>query len=952
MTSLRFVGDLPMWLGLLLAMIVAVLSWRYYRRESFDLPHRLRWFLPLLRSLAFFLGVMVLTGPVLHHRTIIGELGRVQVYLDTSNSMTMQDRHMSPGRKLLVAEQLGWLSPGKVDATLLKLADELSDARREFVKQTSSDNNTNVGRALLPVEEVEGTGKSARPTGNPTAANVQKAAQAFLDRLKSMQSRLPQSVAEQFTTELLPPLETFAASNLAESDATVSPPIALAKVCELIEASIHEAFHEAVAEIIESGDESIRSALTLFDETPRWRRTELGLTDSAADILASLREVHDVDVLMLNGDQAVVQNIASTDSDSPAQNAILPIAEARSNSTEVAFANLTDLSTGIVSSQKGISKTNDAESSTTPPQTAVVLFTDGQHNAGPSPLQTARVLGGQGVAFYCISVGATQQAADLAVIGLEHPQVVFQKDRVRGAMIIRDQMPAGKSFVAQISHADEVLWQEQLMTQNSVERHVEFEFAIDELVERMGAQFASDVEQHALPLAFQASIVPLPEESETSNNQRTIRLAAITESYKVLLIDGRSRWETRYLRNVYERDEQWRVNTVIAGPGTDNATLLRGDQDGQFPADRDALFEYDMIIFGEVSPELLTEAEFTWIREFVEIRGGGMVFIDGQRGRLRELTEQNLATLLPVDWLPEVIASKPTALQLSDKGATESALRLAVDDQQNRRFWLELPAPHTLSVVEALPGAEVLVEVDAAGRQLPAMVTRPFGAGRVLYMAFDETWRWRYKVADTWHQRVWNQLARYVMPRPFAVSDEYASLDSGPVSYDFGDSVDIRVRLMGLDGKPSSNATADALVWKDGRIISTISLDPDTDVPGIYRGLSPALPEGEYEVSLRASGYSESVLKARTQFVVLPPESGEMSQTAANEDLLKQMATASGGAFLREEEMGKLAALLSPLSNGRVVESDTLIWQSYWWFAAIVTLMTLEWMLRKRAGLL
>jgi hypothetical protein len=85
---------------------------------------------------------------------------------------------------------------------------------------------------------------------------------------------------------------------------------------------------------------------------------------------------------------------------------------------------------------------------------------------------------------------------------------------------------------------------------------------------------------------------------------------------------------------------------------------------------------------------------------------------------------------------------------------------------------------------------------------------------------------------------------------------------------------------------------------------------------------------------------------------VLPPESGEMTQTSANETLLKQIAAASGGDYLREEELFRLPELLSPLSSGRVVESDTQIWQSYWWFAAIVILLTVEWVLRKRAGLL
>ena len=65
------------------------------------------------------------------------------------------------------------------------------------------------------------------------------------------------------------------------------------------------------------------------------------------------------------------------------------------------------------------------------------------------------------------------------------------------------------------------------------------------------------------------------------------------------------------------------------------------------------------------------------------------------------------------------------------------------------------------------------------------------------------------------------------MPRPFAVSGEYLSVDTGAISYDPGDTVAVRIRLLGLDGKPSSAAIADALVWKDGKVVSTISLKPD-----------------------------------------------------------------------------------------------------------------------------
>jgi len=938
MTHLRFVGDLSLWLGLLLALIVGVLSWRYYRRESFDLPHRLRWVLPLLRSAAFFLGIMVLTGPVLHHRDVIGELGRVKIYVDASQSMGLTDQHVSPGRKLLIAQQQGWLEKGRVDGQQLLVADDLADTRLDTL-------------AGLQQENIDATA-------------VIKVRDGLLSRLTSALKQIPATTvlkdepsdtetgdrntdfAEQFTQQLIQPLESI--SKPGDQTAVGNAVHRLTTVTAAIrpfEQSLRADFENGVQQIIDSGDESIRSALAMFDETPRWQRAERSLLKTPDALFADLKQNHNVEILALRNEQVVeLLDDLST----------LEKPESFANSPD---GTTTDLASGITTSHNVVVRSDaetssDAASELTAPKTAVVLMTDGQHNAGPSPLQTARVMGRQGIVFYPVSLGASQQAPDLAVTGVEHPEMVFKKDRVRGTMIVRDLMPAGQPFVAEIKYEGEVFWQKQLLTDRSGERRIEFEFAIDELVDRLSEQFGSEVKQHAVSLALEASITPLDGESEPDNNQQLIRLAAITQNYRMLIIDGRSRWETRYLKNAFQRDSQWDVDVIIAGPGADDQAIPRGDARDQFPQTRDGLFEYDLIIFGEVATDLFADHEFKWLREFVETRGGGIVFVDGQRHKMQQFTEQNLGPLLPVEWSATPITTLPTMLQLTDKGTREPALTFETETQSNQRFWNQIPPPHTLNRVEALPGAEVLVEAVVDGAPVPAMVTRLYGAGRVLYLAFDETWRWRFKSADIYHQRMWNQIAKYVMPRPFATSDEYVAVDTGPVSYKNGDSADIRVRLTGLDGKPASDATVDALIWKDGRIISTASLSPDADVPGIYRGSSGALAEGDHEVSVRASGFNQEVLKARGRFVVLPPESGELENSACNEPLLKQMADASGGVYLREENIGRLSELLSPLSSGRVVESDTLLWQSYWWFAAIVILLTLEWFLRKRAGLL
>ncbi len=816
MTSLRFVGELPLWLGLLLAAVVAVLAWRFYRRESFDLPGRLRWVLPLLRSLAFLLGVLMLTGPVLHHRKVIGTLGQVKIYVDASQSMNMRDQHLSPERQLLIAAQQGWIEPGAVG-------------------------------------------------------------------------------------------------------------------------------ENEPGDVADSENAAVSSALAMLNQTPRLRRAERSLLETPDALLASLKENHDVELFALVNNSAVKMPVQAD-------------AEKAAAFEQSADGSITDLITGITSSRKQSLSDGSTDQPTVAmaakANTAIVLISDGQHNAGPSPLQAARVLGEQGIGFYPVAMGATAAAPDLSVVGMEHPEMVFRKDRVRGTMIIRDGMPAGQPLAVRIEHDDTLLWEQQLLTENSGQRRIDFEFEIEELVKQLDEIATSDVKQHAVPLNLVASITPMEGEAELDNNQRSMRLAATTENQRMLIIDGRSRWETRYLRNVFERDSQWDVSVIIAGPGNDTTTLPRGDGENAFPETREALFAYDLIIFGEVSAELFADHEFQWICDFVEKRGGGLILVDGHRKRMRQFTDQNLGPLVPIEWQPEPVAAKPTSLQLTNRGASEPALTFETQQQANQQFWTELPAPNTINNVVALPDAETLVEVMVQEKPVPAIVTRRSGAGRVLYLAFDETWRWRYKAADTYHQRIWNQFAKFVMPRSFATSDQYVAIDAGPVSYAHGESADIRVHLNGLDGEPAVGSTVDALLWVDGKTVATVGLSPDPDVPGIYRGRSGELSEGDYEVSVRASGFSDQALKARGAFVVRPPETGELTETACNETLLKQMASDSGGTYLREEEIGRLAELLKPLSSGRVVESETLLWQSYWWFAAIVTLLAVEWFLRKRAGLL
>jgi len=257
--------------------------------------------------------------------------------------------------------------------------------------------------------------------------------------------------------------------------------------------------------------------------------------------------------------------------------------------------------------------------------------------------------------------------------------------------------------------------------------------------------------------------------------------------------------------------------------------------------------------------------------------------------------------------------------------------------------------------VKALPGAEVLLDGITGTQKQPVIVLRPFGAGKVLYLGTDETWRWRYDVADKYQDPFWHQMAAAIMEPPYAVRDKNVALDAGTVNYIAGDAAELRVRLRDDRGRAVTKGHPSAMLFRDGQKVATITLSADDNSGGAFRGKTGPLATGSYEVRVDAHGLVPQTGDLHAEFYVQPrggDAARELADLNCNEELLQQMARASGGEFYREEDARKLVEKLEPMSKGRIEESETILWQSWWWFVPIVGLLTIEWILRKRSGLI
>jgi hypothetical protein len=602
------------------------------------------------------------------------------------------------------------------------------------------------------------------------------------------------------------------------------------------------------------------------------------------------------------------------------------------------FGDATDLSVGL---QYVVKQGEGSE------RGAVVILSDGRQNSGPPAQEAAKVLAERGWPVHTVVFGSTTPPRDISVDAVAVPSNVFAEDRLRGEIALGDALPPGLPFQLVVRQGKRVVWSKDLVSEGSGARKIPFDVAVKELVDAVVEGRTGGVERVGLPIELTAAIQPIEADMEKANNERSFRFRAVSEKRRILLVDGRSRWETRYIRNLFERDEQWEVTTAVAG--TDPATpgFTRGKRRTDLPSDLRDWESFDLVIFGDVPSGLWKAGELETVRDFVGRRGGALIFIDGARNHLRGYGGTALEPLLPVEWKNVMGRSGLKSIQLTPGGSALAAFALATEG--NAEVWAKLVPPFWASGATVLPGAETLAEFTSLEGNTPAIVYRPFGAGKVLYHAFDESWRWRYEVADLYHVRYWNQIANYIAELPFAVRDRYVALDSGSISYQPGEKADVRVRLRNAEGRAITDAALTAIVWRDGLQVATLQLDPDES--GVYRGRTAELESGNYEVSLASAGVPEGQLQARTSFKVEPVQTRERTELSANEPLMSALAKTAGGRCLVEESIGELATILEPLSEGRVEESHTDLWQSPWMLGLLIALLTVEWIWRKRVGM-
>ena len=436
---------------------------------------------------------------------------------------------------------------------------------------------------------------------------------------------------------------------------------------------------------------------------------------------------------------------------------------------------------------------------------------------------------------------------------------------------------------------------------------------------------------------------PLDGEVRRTNNRVETIIRVRSGGIRVAYFD-RLRWEFRWLKRI-------NVSSRIQL----DAKWLR---DGNF-ADKNLFDEswfdpgnYDAFIIGDVSADVFGEERLRKIFDCCE-QGAGLMMIGGVHSFGAGGYQQTpLARLLPVTMSESDQQLTGDVAMIPKRAARNNSILQIASPDQNSARWNELPPLTGANVLRVKEGslAQVLAQSPT---DMPLLVSQSTGRSRVLAFAGDTTWQWA--MHEDWgadaHQRFWRQVIFWLTKMEYdGESPLWVTVD--PRDLNPGRLAELSFGLRDENGLPLNGVDYQVSVKRpDGETEKVVTRSIDAHGAADYQN---TLDPGDYVVNVATEGSAgQGTLYASTRFLVNARDP-ELDNPAADPGLMRELAHVSGGDSLTPETM--IERLEHWASEGlpslQLKRSERVnLWDNWISLLLFVILLTLEWYLRKKRGL-
>lgn len=581
-------------------------------------------------------------------------------------------------------------------------------------------------------------------------------------------------------------------------------------------------------------------------------------------------------------------------------------------------------------------------------QSGILLFTDGITNGDQKTLDGTPALS---VPVFTVGVGETEGFTDVRIAEVRAPEFAFRGREFKIDLTVQAYGLKGKSVPLYFNRGKNLITSRPVaIDSDSFEQKITFSFNPKEL----GTH------------SFSLSIPAQPGEQIMENNHKEFKVDVHRDKIRVLTLSGSPAWNYRFLRMAMKQDPLIElVSFVFLRTPTDTVDV----PDNQlslipFPIDDiflEELKNFDVVFFDDFSHRAYFNPVYLErVKDFVR-DGGGLAMLGGIRSfDSGGYAESALKDVLPVELDNKGRYQTQGTVRpvLTASGKVHPITRLLPDPKANEEAWAKMPPLADLNQVRGARGETLLsASGDGAATGSPLLTIGRFGKGRSLALMTDDVWRWNFiavgnRETPQNHLKLIRQAVRWLAQEP---AFEQVQIRPIPTSRP-GEKVAIKLRVLKDDFTPTAQASVQLRVFGPEGEPSLVSATADSE-EGEYTGEYTPTKEGSYRVEAEANLAGKTLGRDKTSFSVAFPY-GESDDGRPRTDLLKQIAEASHGEFFsindwNDKALDKIAAKLESHAPSQIVEQrQTRLWSTLWPFSIILALLSVEWWMRRKWGLI
>jgi uncharacterized membrane protein len=572
------------------------------------------------------------------------------------------------------------------------------------------------------------------------------------------------------------------------------------------------------------------------------------------------------------------------------------------------------------------------------PLAGLVVISDGMDNTGRQAVQE---LGDLPVPVYALGFRPVDEATgfDLAVRQVRAPERAMVNNEIKvEAVVSKTGAPATEATVEIKRGRDTFATQKVSFGPGAGEQKVSLN-----LTPRQAGTFVLTAEVKA-PAG----------ERVLANNSAHFPLRVDVEPIRVLYLEGFLRYEYKYLKNRLEDDPDVNLVSVVRRVNPEH-TEPRGGKDLVTPG---RLKDFDVVILGDMEASYLSAPECQALVRWLDEKGHSLLVLGGYHS----FGPDGFRSTPLADVLPVVFAEKPPyqseePFVMEPRKAEHPLFEISSDHVKDAAVWRAAPPLLGLSVVQrAKPGAEVLaVNPGLLVDGQPAVVAatqRAGGAGHVLVLTADTTWRWsRFPRVlgqpDTLYARFWSQAVRWLAARDQNDQRPLLAVSTDHPDYEVGKQVTVRVVRQPRPDNDLAGMEVTAEVTGPSGKTTPVPLRAGSAEPDVFTGTFFPPAGGRYEVAASLTGGGKAPEHQVAEFLVQGFDL-ELADPGTNRAALQAIANATGGAYFDVEDAEQLAAKV-PHKERRLPQVRRLeLWNSPLLFLGFLAAVTGEWVLRRR----